>query len=180
MATSIPQDFALLQKRRVRARVLSLSFVATIILSIVVGPSWLYTVKLGPFDAPITGVIGFLSFPLSVFFFGVALKYVKLQKHLTAPVRIQPEGLAKSLKSSSVRLVFWVLFFLSSFFAVSMVAANPTMGLASLIPILVFTPIIWVFGLFGSALEFNNNRALRIMLSWASAEATPETQASNL
>ena len=180
MATSIPQDFALLQKRRVRARVLSLSFVATIILSIVVGPSWLASVKIGPFDAPILGVIGFVSFPLSVFFFGVTLKYVKLQGHLTSPARIQPEGLVKSLKSSGVRLVFWILLLLSPLFAAVLVQINPTMGLSALIPILLVTPILTVCGLFGSALEFNNYRALRTMLSWASAEATPEMQASNL
>ncbi len=132
MATSVPQDYSFLQKRRVRARVLSLSFVATMVFSLVIGPNWLYAIKLGPFDAPIIGIIGFLSFPLSVFFFAIA-----------------------------------------------MVVANPTMGLASLIPILVFTPIIWVSGFFGSVFEFNNNRALSLMLAWASTEISAETQYLN-
>jgi hypothetical protein len=182
MATSIPQDFALLQKRRVRARVLSLSFVATIILSIVVGPSWLYTVKLGPFDAPIIGVIGFLSFPLSVFFFGVALKYVKLQQHLRTPVDLQMsrEKLDKALRASRVRLLVWILIFLSPFYAVIILTAAHSSSLSLLVSTLLVAGLLCVSGFFASVLEFNNNRALSTMLDWSPVEPISETEAPNL
>jgi VIT1/CCC1 family predicted Fe2+/Mn2+ transporter len=127
----------------------------------------------------------FLCFPLSVFFFAAALKYLKLQQHLHAPIelRLSRETLDKSLRASRVRLVVWILIFLSPLYgAVILMVATVTQSssLSLLVSTLLVAGLLCVSGFFASVLEFNNNRALSIMLDWALVEPISETEAPTL
>lgn len=183
MATSIPQDFAYLQKRRVRARILSLSFLGAMILGWVTWPTWSVVGIWLPGELiQLLLWATFLSFPLSVFFFAAALKYVKLQQHLRTPVDLQMsrEKLDKALRASRVRLLVWISIFLSPLYAALILTIAHSTSLVLLVSTLVITGILCVSGFFASVLEFNNNRALSIMNNWAPVEPISQPEAPNL
>jgi hypothetical protein len=174
MAEIAPLDLVILQQRRVRARILSLTFFGFMLTGAIFWPFWREYTSI---DLPVLWLT-WASFPVSVFLFATALRYRKLLIFLRGRGELltSPDTLRAALEASKKRLVIWVLLVLSPIFGVLIVSLAVGGGFGLILVVAMIVPILTVSGLFGSAFEFNNFRALSTMIAWSQESSASQAQ----